>query len=144
MLKHIPVIVMSLALLVIFPVLVFAECEGIAGPAQFFLSKNGQATFESVADADYKQRYEVEWFVGSRSLGLVTKSGGESFVLEGGRQTSRVFSITGWHERDGHWFVSHHRIFPDPDGGIQVRFEDGACDNSFETSPDLKVVIKYK
>ena len=120
------------------------NCEGIPGPAHFSLYKNRQATFNSVVDADYKQKYEVEWFVGSKSLGSVTKNGNESFVLEGSSLSSLAFSVTGFHQNDNQWSVSHHKIFPDPSGGIQIRFEDAACDNSFDTSPDLKVIIDIK
>ncbi|KMP11006.1 hypothetical protein UZ36_05880 [Candidatus Nitromaritima sp. SCGC AAA799-C22] len=132
---------LTLSLIMIFPLSAFADCEGIAGPARFSLYKNRQATFKSVVDAGYKQQYKVEWFVGSRSLGSVTKNGGETFILEGSSQTSLAFAITGQHEKDGRWHVSHYKIFPDREGGIQVRFEDGSCDNSFVTSPDLKVII---
>ncbi len=131
----------TLALVLTRPTSGLAECEGIPGPAHFSLYKNRQASFDSVADADYKQRYKIEWFVGSKSLGSVTKNGNESFVLEGSSLSSLAFSITGFHQNGNQWSVSHHKIFPDRDGGIQVRFEDGACDNSFDTSPDLKVII---
>ena len=91
--------------------------------------------------AGYKQKYKIEWFLGSRSMGSVTKNGGESFILRGSSLSSKAFSVTGSYKKNNKWYPSHHKIFPDPDGGIQVRFEDGTCDNSFETSPDLKVII---
>lgn len=140
-----PVAVLSLyvsfALVVAFPVIGYTECEGLPGPAHFSLYKNKQATFDSVADADYRQKYQIEWFVGSKSLGSVTKNGGESFVLKGSSLSSLAFSVTGSYQIGTQWYDSHHKIFPDREGGIQVRFEDGTCDNSFETSPDLKVII---
>ena len=118
-----------------------ANCEGIFGPAHFSLYKNKQATFNSVTNADYEQRYDIEWFVGSKPIGSITKSGGESFTLKGSNLSSKAFSITGSYKKNDQWFISHLKIFPDPEGGIQVRFEDGTCDNSFKTSPDLKVII---
>jgi len=132
---------LDLGLSVIFPVTGYANCEGLSSPAYFSLYKNRQATFSSAADADYKQKYKIEWFLGSRSMGSVTKNGGESFILRGSSLSSKAFSVTGSYKKNNKWYPSHHKIFPDPDGGIQVRFEDGTCDNSFETSPDLKVII---
>ena len=134
----------SLGLATAFPANGYANCEGIAGAAHFSLYKNRQATFNSVADADYKQRYEIEWFVGSKSLGSVTKNGDEPYVLEGSSFSSLAFSVTGYYQEGNQWSISHHKIFPGRDGGIQVRFEDGTCDNSFDTSPDLKVIINIK
>jgi len=123
------------------PVAAYANCEGISGSAHFSLYKSRQATFNSVSDADYEQRYDIEWFLGSKSMGSVTKNGGESFILTGSNLSSQAFSVTGSYKKNGQWYISHYKIFPDPEGGIQVRFEDGNCDNSFETSPDLKVII---
>ena len=123
------------------PDIAHANCEGISGPAYFSLYKNRQATFNSATNADYNQKYDVEWLIGKKSIGSVSKNGGESFVLKGLSQSSQAFSVTGSYKKNGRWFVSHHKIFPDNDGGIQIRFEDGTCDNSFETSPDLKVII---
>ena len=123
------------------PEIAYSNCDGISGPAYFSLYKNKQAVFNSITNADYEQKYDIEWFVGSRSLGSVTKKGGESFILKGSSLSSQAFSVTGYYKKNGQWFTSHHKIFPDPEGGIQVRFEDGTCDNSFETSPDLKVLI---
>ena len=65
------------------PKISYANCEGILGHANFSLYKNKQAIFNSVTNADYEQRYNIEWFIGSKSIGSVTKNGGESFVLEG-------------------------------------------------------------
>ena len=132
---------MSLGLISSFPVTTYANCEGISGPAHFSLYKNRQANFYSSTNADYEQKYDIKWFVGSKHMGSVTKSGGESYTLKGSKFSSQTFSITGFHKNNNQWLTSHHKIFPDPDGGIQVRFEDGACDNSFESSPDLKVII---
>ena len=123
------------------PLIATANCEGILGPAQFSLNKNRQATFNSVANADYEQKYDIEWLIGSKVLGSATRNGGESFTLKGSNLSSYSFSVTGSYKKNGQWFISHHKIFPDSEGGIQVRFEDGTCDNSFETSPDLKVII---
>ena len=125
----------------LFPVIAYANCEGISGPAHFSLYKNRQATFNSATNADFHQKYDIEWFIGKKSMGSVSKNGGESFILKGLSQSSQAFSVTGSYKKNGRWFVSHHKIFPDNDGGIQIRFEDGTCDNSFETSPDLKVII---
>ena len=127
-----------------FPVTSHAHCEGISGPAHFSLYKNRQATFNSVTNADYDQKYKVEWFIGSKPIGSTTKNGGESFILKGSHLSSQAFSITGSYKKKDQWFTSHYKIFPDSGGGIQVRFEDGSCDNSFETSPDLKVIINIK
>jgi len=143
MIRWIVVIFMnlSLGLNTALPVIANTNCEGISGPAHFSLYKNRQATFNSITNADYEQRYNIEWFVGSKSMGTATRNGGESFTLKGSNLFSLAFSITGSYKNNGQWFISHHKIFPDLGGGIQVRFEDGTCDNSFETSPDLKVTI---
>ena len=135
------ILCMNLGLSNAFPVIAYANCEGISGPAHFSLYKNREVTFNSITNADYEQKYDIEWFVGSRSLGSVTKKGGDSFFLKGSNLSSQAFSVTGSYKKNGQWFVSHHKIFPDPGGEIQLRFEDGTCDNSFETSPDLKVII---
>ena len=132
----------SFGLIFIFPATTYANCEGVAGPVYFSLYKNMQATFSSVMDADVMQQYKIEWFVGSKSLGSVEKKAGESFTLKKSAFSSQTFSITGFYQRGSKWVVSHNKIFPDPEGGIQVRFDDGACDNSFVNSPDLKVTIK--
>ena len=124
-----------------FQVNVYANCEGIYGPAYFSLYKNRQASFKSFKSADYQQKYSIEWLVGSKSMGSITKNGGESFILKGSNLSSQTFYITGYYKKNNQWHISHHKIFPDPEGGIQVRFEDGTCDNSFETSPDLKIII---
>ena len=123
------------------PATAYENCEGIPGPAHFSLYKNRRAIFSSVANADYEQKYAVEWFFGSKSLGSITKKSGESFVLRGSNLSSRAFSVTGSYKKNGRWFISHYKIFPGSKGAIQIRFEDGTCDNSFETSPDLKVII---
>lgn len=132
---------LNLGLSTAFPLTAYANCEGISGPAHFSLYKNRQAIFNSATNADYDQKYDIEWFVGSKFMGSVTRNGGESFILKGSNLFSQAFSVTGFYKKNSQWFVSHHKIFPDPEGGIQVRFEDGTCDNSFETSPDLKVTI---
>ena len=88
------------------------------------------------------QRYKIEWFVGGKSLGSVIKKSGESFVLKKSTLTSQSFSVAGFHQNGAKWFLSRNKIFPDSKGGVQVRFDDGTCDNSFVTSPDLKVTIK--
>ena len=124
-----------------FPMTAYANCEGIHGAAYFSLYKNRQATFTSVADADAVQGYKVEWFIGRKSLGSVIKKAGQSFVLKKSTLTSQSFAITGYYQSNGTWVSSRHKIFPDFQGGVQIRFDDGACDNSFETSPDLKVTI---
>ena len=132
----------SLGLGLTFPVNGQTICEGISGPAYFSLYKNMQATFTSAKDADTKQRYKIEWFVGRKLLGSIEKEAGESFILKGSTFSSRTISITGTYQKGSKWVISHYKIFPDPEGGIQVRFDDGACDNSFVNSPDLKVTIK--
>ena len=131
-----------LALCVTFPVTAQTKCEGTTNPAYFSLYKNRQATFTSAMDAGTMQRYKIEWFVGGKSLGSVIKKSGESFVLKKSTLTSQSFSVTGFHQNGDKWSLSRNKIFPDSKGGIQVRFDDGACDNSFITSPDLKVTIK--
>ena len=93
-------------------------------------------------DAGTAQRYKIEWFVGGKRLGFVIKKAGESFVLKKSILTSQSFSVTGFHQNGAKWSQSRNKIFPDSKGGVQVRFDDGACDNSFITSPDLKVTIK--
>ena len=135
---------LNLMLSAVFPLIATANCKGILGPAHFSLYKNRQATFNSVTNADYDQKYKVEWFIGSKPIGSITKNGGESFILKGSHLSSQAFSITGSYKKKDQWFTSHYKIFPDSGGGIQVRFEDGSCDNSFETSPDLKVTINIK
>ena len=141
--KHIVIffLCLNLCLNIAFPATSYANCEGISGPAHFSLYKNRQASFDSVTNADYDQKYHIEWIIGSKSLGSVTKKGGESFILKRSNFSSKAFTVTGSYKKNGQWLVSHHKIFPDPEGGTQVRFEDGNCDNSFETSPDLKVII---
>ena len=124
-----------------FPMTATANCEGILGAAHFSLYKNRQATFTSVADAGAAQRYKVEWFIGRKSLGSVIKKAGQSFVLKKSTLTSQSFAITGYYQSNGTWVSSRHKVFPDFQGGVQVRFDDSACDNSFEKSPDLKVTI---
>ena len=131
-----------LTLSVILPATVRADCEGALGPVDFSLYKNRPATFTSKMDAGTMQRYKIEWFVGGKSLGSVIKKSGESFVLKKSTLTSQTFSVTGFHQNGDKWSQSRNKIFPDSKGGIQVRFDDGACDNSFVTSPDLKVTIK--
>ena len=132
-----------LALCVTFPAAAQTECDGTTNPAYFSLYKNRQATFTSAMDAGTMQRYKIEWFIGRKSVGSVIKKGGESFVLKKTTLTSQSFSVTGFHQNGDKWFLSRNKIFfPDSNGGIQVRFDDGACDNSFVTSPDLKVTIK--
>jgi len=120
------------------------NCEGISAPAYFSLHKNRQASFTSVMDAGTMQKYKIEWFVGGKSIGSVTKKGGESFVKKKSTLTSQSFSITGYYQKGSDWLISRNRIFPDIKGAVEVRFDDGACDNSFVTSPDLKVTIKIK
>ena len=131
-----------LALCVTFPVAAQTKCEGTTNPAYFSLYKNRQATFTSVMDAGTAQRYKIEWFIGEKRVGFVIKKAGESFVLKQSTLTSQSFSVTGFHQNGDKWSLSRNKIFPDSSGGIQVRFDDGACDNSFVTSPDLKVTIK--
>ena len=132
----------TLALYVTFPAAAQTKCEGTTNPAYFSLYKNRQATFTSVMDAGTAQRYKIEWFVGGKSVGSVVKKSGESFVLKKSTLTSQSFSVTGFHQNGAKWSQSRNKIFPDSKGGVQVRFDDGACDNSFVTSPDLKVTIK--
>ena len=131
-----------LALCVTFPAAAQTKCEGTTNPAYFSLYKNRQATFISVMDAGIPQRYKVEWFIGGKSLGSVIKKPGESFILKKSTLTSQSFSVTGFHQNGAKWSLSRNKIFPDSKGGVQVRFDDGACDNSFATSPDLKITIK--
>jgi len=131
-----------LALCVTFPAAAQTKCEGATNPAYFSLYKNRQATFTSVMDAGTAQRYKIEWFIGEKRVGFVIKKAGESFVLKKSILTSQSFSVTGFHQNGDKWFLSRNKTFPDSKGGIQVRFDDGACDNSFITSPDLKVTIK--
>ncbi len=132
----------TLTLCVAFPAVAQTECEGTTNPAYFSLYKNRQATFTSAMDADTMQRYKIEWFIGGKSAGSVIKKSGESFVLKKSTLTSQSFSVTGFHQNGDKWPLSRNKIFPGSNGGIQVRFDDGACDNSFITSPDLKVTIK--
>ena len=132
----------TLALCVTFPAAAQTKCEGTTNPAYFSLYKNRQATFTSAMDAGTMQRYKIEWFVGGKRLGFVIKKAGESFVLKKSTFTSQSFSVTGFHQNGAKWSQSRNKIFPDSKGGIHVRFDDGACDNSFVTSPDLKVIIK--
>ena len=132
----------TLALSVTFHATAQTKCEGTPNPAYFSLYKNRQATFTSVMDADTMQRYKIEWFIGGKSMGSVIKKAGESFVLKESTLTSQSFSITGFYQNGDEWLLSRHKIFPNSEGGMQVRFDDGACDNSFVTSPDLTVTIK--
>ena len=131
-----------LTLSVILPATARADCEGSLGPADFSLYKNRQATFTSQMDAGTMQKYKIEWFVGGKSMGSVMKKGGESFILKKSRLTSQSFSITGFFQNGDVWLLSRQKTFPNLEGGMQVRFDDGACDNSFVTSPDLTVTIK--
>ena len=132
----------TLALCVTFPAAAQTNCEGTTNPAYFSLYKNRQAAFTSVMNAGTLQRYKIEWFVGGKRVGFVIKNAGESFVLKKTNLTSQSFSVTGFHQNGEKWSLSRNKIFPDANGRIQVRFDDGACDNSFVTSPDLKVTIK--
>ena len=132
----------TLTLSVTFHAAAQTKCQGTTNPAYFSLYKNRQATFTSAMDAGTMQRYRIEWFIGGKRVGFVLKKAGESFVLKKSTLTSQSFSVTGFHQIDDKWFLSRNKIFPDSKGGIQVRFDDGACDNSFVTSPDLKVTIK--
>ena len=132
----------TLTLCATFPATAQTKCEGTTNPAYFSLYKNRQATFISAMDAGTIQRYKIEWFVGEKSLGSVIKKPGESFVLKKSTLTSQSFSVTGFYQNGAKWSQSRNKIFPDSKGGVQVRFDDGACDNSFITSPDLKVTIK--
>ena len=131
-----------LALCVTFPAVAQTKCEGTTNPAYFSLYKNRQATFTSARDAGTMQSYKIEWFVGGKRLGSIIKKSGESFVLKKSTLTSQSFSVAGFHQNGDKWSQSRNKIFPDSKGGIQVRFDDRACDNSFVTSPDLKVTIK--
>ena len=132
----------TLGLYVTLPAVAQTKCEGTTSPAYFSLYKNRQATFTSAMDAGAAQRYKIEWFVGEKSVGSVVKKPGESFVLKKSTLTSQSFSVTGFHQNGAKWSQSRNKIFPGSKGGVQVRFDDGACDNSFITSPDLKVTIK--
>jgi len=127
---------------IIIPAKAQASCDGSLSPAYFSLYKNRKALFSSSQDADAMQRYKVEWFVGQKSMGSVIKQAGESFEIPGSSLTSQSFSITGFYRGSDKWELSRHKIFPGLEGGMQVRFDDGACDNSFTTSPDLSVTIK--
>jgi hypothetical protein len=93
-------------------------------------------------DAGTMQSYKIEWFIGRKSMGSITIKGGETFILKKTAHTNQTFSVTGFYQNGKDWFLSRNKIFPDIKGAIQVRFDDGACDNSFVTSPDLKVTIK--
>ena len=126
----------------ILPATLFANCEGSPSPADFLLYKNLQANLISKMDADSMQRYKVEWFIGGKNMGSVIKKGGESFVLKGSPPTSQSFSKTDYYQKGDEWIQSRKKIFPNSYGGMEVRFDDGACDNSFITSPDLTVTIK--
>ena len=132
----------TIALWVTFPAAAQTKCEGTTNPAYFSLYKNRQATFTSAMDAGTMQRYKIEWFIGGKRVGFVIKKAGESFVLKKSTLTSQSFSVTGFYQNGDEWSLSRNKIFPDSKGGIQVRFDDGACDNSFVTSPDLKITIK--
>ena len=132
----------TLVLYATFPIAAQTKCEGTTKPAYFSLYKNRQATFTSVMDAGTMQKYKIEWFIGGKRIGFIIKNSGESFVLKKSTLTSQTFSVTGFHQNGDKWSPSRNKIFPDTKGGIQVRFDDGACDNSFVTSPDLKVTIK--
>jgi hypothetical protein len=133
-----------LLLAIIHPIKVYASCDGILGPAYFSLYKNMSATFSSFMDADTKQRYKVEWFLGRKLLGAVIKNAGESFTLKGPEFSGQTFSITGFHQKGREWILSRYKIFPDPDGSLQVRFDDHACDNSYINSPDLKIIVRIQ
>ena len=132
----------TLALSITFHATAQTKCEGTPNPAYFSLYKNRQATFTSAMDAGTMQSYKIEWFVGGKSVGSVVKKAGESFVLKKSTLTSQSFSVTGFHQNGDKWLLSRNKIFPGLNGGIEVRFDDVACDNSFVTSPDLKVTIK--
>jgi hypothetical protein len=131
-----------LLIAIIHPPKVYASCDGILGPAYFSLYKNMRASFSSFVDADSKQRYKVEWFIGKKLLGSVIKSAGESFILKGSEFSGQTFSITGFHQKGLKWILSRYKIFPDPDGSLQIRFDDHACDNSYTNSPDLKIIVR--
>jgi len=131
-----------LLLAIIHPLKVYASCDGILGPAYFSLYKNMSASFSSFMDADTKQRYKVEWFIGKKLLGSKIINAGDSFTLKGSQFSGQTFSITGLHQKGREWILSRYKIFPDPDGSLQVRFDDHACDNSYINSPDLKISVK--
>ena len=131
-----------LTLSIVLPATARADCEGTPGPADFSLYKNRPATFTSKMDAGTMQKYKIEWFIGGKSMGSVIKKAGEPFILKEATLTSQSFSITGFYHSGDEWLLSRHKIFPNSEGGMQVRFDDGACDNSFVTSPDLTVTIK--
>jgi hypothetical protein len=135
-------ICINLLIAITLPPNVYASCDGILGSAYFSLYKNMRATFSSFIDADTKQRYKIEWFIGKKLLGTVIKSGGESFALKGSEFSGQTFSLTGFHQSGQEWILSRYKIFPDPDGSLQVRFDDHACDNSYTNSPDLKIIVK--
>ena len=124
-----------------FPAAAQTKCEGTTNPAYFSLYKDRQATFTSVMDAGTAQRYKIEWFIGEKRVGFVIKKAGESFVLKKSILTSQSFSVTGFHQNGDKWSLSRNKIFPGLNGVIEVRFDDGTCDNSYVTSPDLKVTI---
>jgi len=135
-------ICINLLITIIHPLKVYASCDGILGPAYFSLYKNMSATFSSFMDADTKQRYKVEWFIGKKILGSIVKSAGDSFTLKGSEFSGQTFSVTGFSQKNREWKVSRYKIFPDPEGSLQVRFDDHACDNSFYNSPDLKIIVR--
>ena len=135
-------ICINLLIIIIHPQKVYASCDGILGPAYFSLYKNMSATFSSILDADTKQQYKVEWFIGKKLLGSVIKNAGESFTLKGSKFFGQTFLIKGFSQKDQEWILSRYKIFPDPDGSLQVRFDDHACDNSYINSPDLKITVR--
>jgi hypothetical protein len=135
-------ICINLFIIIIHPQKVYASCDGILGPAYFSLYKNMSATFSSFLDADTKQQYKVEWFIGKKLLGSVLKNAGESFTLKGSEFSGQTFSITGFHQKGREWILSRYKIFPDPEGSLQIRFDDHACDNSYTNSPDLKIIVR--
>ena len=135
-------ICINLFIIIIHPQKVYASCDGILGPAYFSLYKNMSATFSSFIDADTKQQYKVEWFIGKKLLGSVIKNAGESFTLKGSEFSGQTFLIKGFSQKDREWILSRYKIFPDPDGSLQVRFDDHACDNSYINSPDLKIIVR--
>ena len=135
-------ICINLLTIIIHPQKVYASCDGILGPAYFSLYKNMSATFSSFIDADTKQQYKVEWFIGKKLLGSVIKNAGESFTLKGSEFSGQTFLIKGFSQKDREWILSRYKIFPDPDGSLQVRFDDHACDNSYINSPDLKIIVR--
>ena len=138
------VICIILLIAIILPLKVYASCDGILGSAYFSLYKNMSATFSSFMDADTKQRYKVEWFIGKKLLGAVIKNAGESFTLKGSKFSGQTFSITGFNQKGREWILSRYKIFPDPEGSLQVRFDDHACDNSYTNSPDLKIIVRIQ